>query len=153
AIDEALGDRRLLGAALGPVETWRTWRVVLRAAFGLPLDDDERKVFTTMAGERGLPKQRVRELWCLVGRRGGKSRMSALIAVYFALFVEHKLAAGERGMVLVLAATQDQARVTFGYVEAFLRGSPVLTREVASTTRSEIRLKNGVIIAVHANSF
>src|SRR5262249_24039806 len=73
--------------------------------------------------------------------------------VYFALFVEHKLAAGERGMVLVLAATQDQARVTFGYVEAFLRGSPVLTREVASTTRSEIRLKNGVIIAVHANSF
>ena len=33
-ISEALADRNLLGAALGgDVASWRTWRVVLRAAF------------------------------------------------------------------------------------------------------------------------
>jgi phage terminase large subunit-like protein len=39
-----------------------------------------------------LPIKRVRELWCIIGRRGGKSRMAAALACYFALFVKHKLA-------------------------------------------------------------
>ena len=57
------------------------------------------------------------------------------------------------GYVLVLAANRDQARVVFDYVKAFLDDSPVLRQEVASVTATEIRLKNGVIIGTHANSF
>ena len=38
AIDKVLTDTRLLGAALGDIETWSTWIVVLKAAFALPLD-------------------------------------------------------------------------------------------------------------------
>ena len=72
-IDRALADKRLLGAALGPLETWRTWLIILKAAFGRPLDVKERKVFRAIAGKRGLPKHRVRELWCIAGRRSGKS--------------------------------------------------------------------------------
>jgi hypothetical protein len=34
-----------------------------------------------------------------------------------------------------------------------MRASEVLAKEIESTTRSEIRLKNGVVIAVHPNSF
>ena len=105
------------------------------------------------AGGRNPPAQRVRELWCICGRRGGKSRMAAALACYFALFVKHKLSGGERGMVLVLAATVEQAKVVFDYVLAFLNNVPVLQKEIAQTTRSEIRLKNGIIIAIHANSF
>ena len=41
----------------------------------------------------------------------------------------------------------------FDYTLAFLNNSPVLQKEIASTTRSEIRLKNGINIAIHANSF
>jgi hypothetical protein len=37
SIDAALSDGNLLGAALGPATTWRTWLVVLRAAFGAEL--------------------------------------------------------------------------------------------------------------------
>ena len=62
-IDNALHDPRLLGAELGDIETWATWLTVLKAAFALPLDDEEREVFKTIAGNRDLPKQRVRELW------------------------------------------------------------------------------------------
>ena len=152
-IDEALLDRNLLGAALCDSGPWRTWLAVLRAAFGLPLDDQQQQLFATVSGNRDAPRRRVRELWSVVGRRGGKSRMAAALAVYQACFVEHRLSAGETGYVLVLAASRDQAHVVHDYVRAFLAASPVLRQEIDSTTASEIRLRSGLIIAVHANSF
>jgi len=117
------------------------------------VSDEEGKTFAAIAGGRGLPKQRVRELWCVIGRRAGKSKMAAALAVYFALFVKHKLSGGGRGMVLVLAMSMEQARVVFDYTMEFLRKSPALSREIANTTRNEIRLHNGIVIAIHSNSF
>jgi hypothetical protein len=152
-IDKVLTDKRLLGVALGDASSWTVWLAVLKAAFGLTLDDEELEMFASIAGNRAPPTQRVRELWAIVGRRGGKSRMAAALAVYFACFVKHKLAHGERGMVLVLAMSLEQAKVVFSYALAFLRESSVLRKEIAETTRSEIRLKNGIVIAIHANSF
>jgi hypothetical protein len=152
-IDRALRDRRLLGAALGDAGSWSTWLAVLRASFGPPLDDDQRQLFASVAGNRAPPTKRVRELWALVGRKGGKSRMAAAIAVYCACFLKYKLARGERGMVLVLAMSMDQAKVVFDYAIGFLAASDVLRREIVSTTANEIRLRNGITIATHANSF
>ena len=123
SISDALLDERLLGAALGDPPTWSTWIAVLRACFGLPLDDEQRRVFASVAGDRAPPTKRVRELWGLVGRKGGKSKMAGAIAVYLALFVKHKLSRGERGMVLVLAMSVDQARVVFNYCLGFLTES------------------------------
>jgi hypothetical protein len=152
-IDRALRNKRLLGAALGDAGSWVTWLAVLRAAFGLSLDDDQRQLFAGVSGGRAPPTKRVRELWAMVGRKGGKSRMAAAIAVYLALFVKYKLSRGERGMVLVLAMSMDQARVVFDYCIGFLSTSDVLRREIVSTTANEIRLRNGITIATHANSF
>ncbi len=129
-IDRALTDHRLLGAGFDDLATWRTWRAVLKAAFAVELDDDERAIFASVAGDRQPPTKRVRELWCVVGRRGGKSRMAAALAVYQALFVQYKLARGERGMVLVIAGSMDQAKTVFGYIEGFLQASPTLAKEV-----------------------
>ena len=129
------------------------WLATLKAAFGLTLNDEELKTFATVAGGRAPPLKRVRELWCVVGRRGGKSRIAAALACFFALFVKHKLVAGERGVVLVLAATVDQSKVVFNYIVGLLHASDVLRREIAVVTRNEIRLKNGITIATHANSF
>jgi hypothetical protein len=75
------------------------------------------------------------------------------LACFFALFVEHKLARGERGMVLVLSATVEQSKVVFAYVLGFLRASEALAKEIEGTTAHEIRLRNGIVIAVHPNSF
>ena len=79
--------------------------------------------------------------------------MASAAAVYFACFVPHKLAPGERGMVLVLSASVEQSCICYGYCLAFLQESPVLRREILEVTRNEIRLKNGVILAIHSNSF
>ena len=55
--------------------------------------------------------------------------------------------------MLVLAASTSQARVVFEYCRGFFDASPVLRREVVSTTANEIRLDSGVVIAVHPNSY
>lgn len=154
SIDRALRDPALLGAALGGYATsWSTWSATLKAAFGLPLSDGELTTFRGVAGDRLPPTKRVRELWCVVGRRGGKSKMSAAIAVYLACFVKHNLSPGETGYVLVLAMSRDQAQVVCDYALAFLQDSAVLRQEIASVTATEIRLRNGIVISTHANSF
>ena len=56
-------------------------------------------------------------------------------------------------MILVRAASRSQASVVLGYVRAFLRGSPLLSRQVESETGDEIRIKGGIVIGVHSNSF
>jgi hypothetical protein len=152
-IERAMRDERLFGGTLGGIASWLTWLAVLKAAFGLALSGAEAATFAAVAGGRAVPTQRVRELWAIVGRRGGKSRIAALVACFLALFVKHSLAAGERGLLLVLSGSQEQSRVVFGYALAFLQASPVLRQEIVDTTRSEIRLRNGVTIAIHANSF
>jgi hypothetical protein len=155
SIEQALRDNNLLGAALGEVSSWSNWLTVLKAAFGQELTSSELTVFEQVAGERPVPKHRVRELWAIVGRRGGKSRIAAAVAVYIACFCKdrHCLAHGEVGHILVLAASRDQARVVFEYCLAFLEQSPILRQELLSVTASEIRLRGNLVIGVHSNSF
>ena len=153
SIDQALVDHQLLGAALGDQASWTTWLVVLKAAYGLPLTPEQKQTFISVAGDRNPPSQRVRELWAVVGRRGGKSRMAAALADYAALFVTYHLAAGENGLVLVLAASQAQAKAVFSYCLGFIQQSPVLRQELVEATRNEIRLRSGIVIAIHSTSF
>jgi len=79
--------------------------------------------------------------------------MAAALAVFLALFQRHKLARGEVGHVLVLAATADQAKTVFGYARGFIEAGETLRREVRSMTAHEIRLANSVVIGVHVNNF
>jgi hypothetical protein len=153
-IDQALRDPHLLQPALGNPATWFMWIALLKVAFACPLTPAELELVAYVIGARKLPGRRVRELWCVVGRRGGKSRVAAALAVYLALLSPHpKLAKGETGMVLVLAKSVDQAQTVFKYALAFLTESPALADEIESTTRDEIRLRNGVVIAIHPASF
>jgi hypothetical protein len=79
--------------------------------------------------------------------------LAAALAVFLSLFQRHKLARGELGYVLVLAATADQAKTVFQYCAGFIEGSEALRREVVSITAHEIRLRNNTVIGVHVNSY
>ena len=103
SLRQALEDPSLLGTALaGP--SWHAWRSLLLAAMGEPLNPDELEAFTRITGRPIPPPQRVDELWCCVGRRGGKSRC------YLAGLCDYtdKLSPGERGVVLLLAPDMKQ---------------------------------------------
>jgi hypothetical protein len=73
--------------------------------------------------------------------------------VFLALFQQHRLAPGEVGVVLVLAASKAQASVVFRYVIGFLQASAVLSREIESVTSEVVRLRNGIEIGVHTASY
>ena len=152
-IDEALRDPQLLGAALGDAATWEVWLTVLRAASGLPLNQRQHKIFRSVAGNRSPPTHAVKELWAVISRRAGKSRIAAACAVHCALLQQHHLAPGEVGHVLVLSPSVAQARTVLNYCEGFIAASPVLQQEIDTVTQSEIRLRNGVVIGTHSNSF
>ena len=96
-IDRALRDRKMLGAGLQPFDSWETWGITLKAAFGQPLDD-------------GLPKQRVRELWCVAGRRSGKSRMAAATSIFLSLFQNTGLRPARKACVSCLPARSTRQR-------------------------------------------
>jgi hypothetical protein len=67
--------------------------------------------------------------------------------------VQHKLAPGEVGYVLLLAASRSQASIAFSYVCGFLEASPILRQQVESMTADEVRLKGNVVIGVHAGNY
>jgi hypothetical protein len=137
-------------------ESWDAWGTFLAGLFGLPLAtvaDAERYVQHTGRSVYAVG-QLVREAWVIVGRRGGKSRIAALVAVWCACFRDYRavLAPGERAIVMVLAADRQQARVCFRYVRALLE-VPLLRQLVANETRDSIELTNGVNIEIHTSNF
>ena len=79
----ALSDEHLLGVVLGG-DSWLAWRILLIAAMGEPLTDEERTIFAKLTGREREPGERVDELWCVIGRRGGKSRAVAALLVCLA---------------------------------------------------------------------
>jgi len=100
--------------------SWWPWRVVLSALEGRVLDAQGLDLFRGCTGRQTPPGEPVRELVCVVGRRGGKSRVGALLAVEAACLRDWTpfLAAGEVATVAVIAADRAQARTVFGYVNA-----------------------------------
>ena len=110
SLRKALNDPALLGAVLEG-DSWKLWRTILIAANGEPLDDEERREFEKFTGRTTPPGKRVSELMCVIGRRGGKSRAISTLACYYAALCEHKLARGERGVVLLIAQDRRAAKV------------------------------------------
>jgi hypothetical protein len=147
----ALEDSELLGGVLaGP--SWHAWRSLLLAANGESLKDDELLTFTKYTGRTKTPEKRVDELWCAVGRRGGKSRAMATMAAYYAGLCDYsdKLARGETGVVLLIAQDKRAAKVSLDYAEGALDSTPMLRQLIKERRREELILTNGITLEVRA---
>ena len=57
SLREALSDPNLLGTAIAG-DSWRSWRILLIAAMGEELSEDEREIFTQLTGREREPLQR-----------------------------------------------------------------------------------------------
>ena len=141
-------------AVAGP--TWRAWRVCLAALFGLPAPDgDALGLYRECTGRSAWPEGPAREGWLIDGRRGGKSRVAALVAVYLACLRDYRaiLAPGERDTVMLLAAERRQARVLMRYVVGLLEGSRLLARLVTRRAGEAVSLSTGLTIEIHTASY
>jgi hypothetical protein len=134
--------------------SWAPWLVFLRCLFGLPLDEAGLQLFQACTGRSSPSLLGYLEVSLIIGRRGGKSLILALISVYLACFYNWKpyLTGGERGIVMVVAGDRRTAGVIFRYVKAFL-GIPALAGMIDRETADTLDLNNGVTIEIQTASF
>jgi hypothetical protein len=145
----ALNDPEMFGTILAG-ESWDAWRVILIAAMGEPLTDDERAVFKELTGRDHEPGERVDELWCVIGRRGGKTRAVAVLACYLAALCDFEdiLAPGEIASLPILSNTLDQSQKCLEYLRGLFHSVPALERLVVNETANAITLSTRVCISV-----
>ena len=98
-------------AAAFPRETWAPWRAFLAAAFGLGLEGEALELYRAHTGRTDPPAAPAKEVWCVAGRRGGKSRVAALVAVYLSCFRRYRLAPGETGTLMCGFRSNVNARI------------------------------------------
>jgi hypothetical protein len=155
SILEAMDDPHLFGQHFTDAESWEAWKAFLAVLFGLNLSPEQRELVKQCTGRDLSGSLSFNEAWLVIGRRGGKSFILALIAVYLATFKDWRpfLGPGERGTVMVIAADRAQARVIMRYVKGLLSSVPMLKGLVTSETQSAIHLRNRVVIEVHTASF
>jgi hypothetical protein len=134
-------------------ESWGPWRAFLKAIFALPVTVADLEVYRRHTARETPPAAPVAEAWMPVGRRGGKSRVAALVAAYLAVrFDGSRLAPGERAVIAILAADRRQARQVLGYLNG-LFDLPDLLPFWFRTLRESIELQSGVNLEVHTASY
>lgn len=87
-------------------------------------------------------------VWAL-GRRSGKTLMSAIVATYAATMLadEYKkhLRPGERFYIVSVANTIDQSRIALQGVKDLINGSPILKQLIVRETSDTLELSNGAV--------
>jgi hypothetical protein len=131
--------------------SWQFWHVVVKVLFCLDLTDDEITLALRHTGRTKLFSSPLRELWLWIGRRGGKSRIIAMLAVFLATFGSYPmLAPGEMGTILLTSPTAKQSRALLLYVLGFLHSVPMLARMIVRETDDSVELTHNVIIECRA---
>jgi hypothetical protein len=135
--------------------TWKPWRAFMAALFALPLSEGALELYRRHTGRNNAPETPFAEAALVVGRRGGKSRVLALIAVFLAAFRDYEphLAPGEVATIAVIAADRRQARSIMRYVTGLLEAVPLLRAMVEDASGDAVQLNNRVVIEVGTASF
>ena len=80
-------------------------------------------LYRQFTGRTTAPTSPLNECWLVVGRRGGKSFVLAVIAVFLACFKDWRphLGPGEIGTVMIIAKDRAQARSIKRYISGLPR--------------------------------
>jgi hypothetical protein len=150
-IVQAIQSPSLLGPLFPDLRSWSSWMAVLKWLYGIPCDETELELFQLITGRTAPRPGGYQNAVMVVGRRGGKSRISATIALYEAVFQHWKrhAAPGEEIWVHVLAVDKQQASVVLGHIRAGLELFPGL---IKSQDSESIHLTTGIAIGVKAAS-
>ena len=132
--------------------------VILRVIYGLPLDDDQLKIYHKITTnkkefEAGLEKE---EAILVLGARSGKSLLASIIALYEATRKKWAkyLNRGESGYIEVISTRQKQSEAIIGAnCLRLMENSYHLKGLIKDSTLSELTLKNNMkILSLPCNS-
>jgi hypothetical protein len=135
-------------------KTWGAWFAFLAVLFGHKLDARALATFRACTGRNHARPEGYVDASLVVGRRGGKSIILALIAAYLACFHDWRpfLAPGERASIVVIAADRKQAGSIFRYLKALL-SIPLLANLIERETAEALDLTNHVSVEVLTASY
>jgi hypothetical protein len=153
SIVEALDDPDLFGGMFD-APSWEPWRAFLEALQALPMSEEHLGLYRKHTGRSELPAKPARYAELVVGRRGGRSRILALIATYLACVLDHRdyIVPGETPVVAIIAKDRQQAKVILNYIGGFIRSIPLFAELLEEELAETLRLANGVMVEVHTAS-
>jgi hypothetical protein len=151
---DALTEKRYFAEGFAGA-SWDKWRVILLAIAGEELTPNELAVFQALTNRLAAPTAPVGEFWGVIGRRGGKSRASAVLAAWLASCRDYRgiLAPGERGQVQILSTTRDTSQNIFNFITGSFESSRALRGLVDGKTADVLSLKCNIDIVVRPASF
>jgi hypothetical protein len=75
------------------------------------------------------------------------------VALFYALFVTHKLSPGEKGYILIITPTKKQGSIIKSYLSYYFNELPYFKPFLLRETAEEIELVNRVVIAVLSSDY
>jgi hypothetical protein len=153
-IMDAVNDPDIFGPWFRDKRSFAAWFCFLKVIFGLPLDSAELEIFQRLTGRKEPAALGYLVAALVIGRRGGKSLILALIAAYLACFYDWSpyLTGGESGCIMIVAADKKQGRAIFRYLKSMLQ-IPLLAGRIDRETADSIDLNNNITIEILAANF
>ena len=142
-IIDALESPAYFRPAFRDLSTWSSWIVFLKGVYGLSMSPEEVQTFKECTHRSAPAQGGHKEIYCVCGRRGGKSRIMSTIAAFEALWGNHAegLAPGENAFIFLIAFDKTQATQLFRYCRGLLE--PFMTKEEARRiTNDTIELRD-----------
>ena len=165
SIIKSICDKKLFRPYLqddnGKLQSWRNWSIALRLAYGLKVKPTEynKKLVLECTGRtlESFDKTKgigFKTVLLLVGRRGGKSKISGLCGAFEGVLSgrEELLSKGEMGLVTIVSPTKLQSQIIKSYTRAAL-SSKMLNAEVVREENWSFELANGVKIQILSGDF
>lgn len=152
-IIKTLSDKKLLGQFIKDANTWHSWFSFLKCFFALAPDKEDMELYKSCTGRHQWPAIGFSEAWLIIGTRGGKSFVVALLAAYLAAFKRYELSAGEKGHIIIVAPSVKQAKIIKHYLSSFFTDNPLLAGYIDKELNDEIYLTNNVVISTLASNF
>lgn len=153
SIIDALEDPNLLGGlpAFEDLSSWSRWLVFLKAAYGLPLDDDELQIFRHHTGRTKYdpPPGGFPEAVAVVGRQSGKSRIAAAVTAYEAIRATPEPDGTDTYALLIAQDSRSAVNALLSYARAPFENVPLLERSVTDSKAGSIHLTTGTVIAAY----
>lgn len=155
SILDAINDPNLFAPWFRNRDTWEAWMTFLCALFDLPMTKTQYEIYHKCTKRECVPAEPAHEAWLVVGRRGGKSFIMALVAVFLGCFRDYKqfLAPGEKATIMIVSADRKQSRIIIRYVKALMTRIPMLKQLIEREDQFGLDLTNQVTIEVHTASF
>lgn len=141
----------LMDAAGMVAPEWTPWRSFWKSVYGLPMDTEELAIYQKHTKRETPPSEQVAEAWMCIGRGGGKTKNSALHAVFRAITFK-VLDPGEDVIVPLLASDRRQARSALKYIRIFNALSVVSPYVFRGMLKETIEYRTGVNVEVQTAS-